>query len=137
MLGVPANSDSANWAVLFISTLAWGGIGGATSAMWSLHFHISVQRDYDPVENLWYFAQPLMGIVLGGVVFLIMGSGFLVVQADLSSQTGAMGARLLPAVIAVIVGFRQAVVLELIERVVGLLTPKPEPAESPTIEQSI
>ena len=111
------------WAVLFISTLAWGGIGGATSAMWSLYYHISVQRDYEPIENLWYYTQPLIGMVLGGIVFLIMGAGFLVVDATPTVGVGSMGARLVPAVIAVIAGFRQTVVLDLIERIVGLIVP--------------
>jgi hypothetical protein len=118
------NSDQLNWAVLFLSTLAWGGIGGVTSALWSLHHHISVARDYDPVENLWYFSQPVMGIVLGGIVFLVMGAGFLVVQVDLSTTSdAALGARLLPAAIAVIAGFRQSMVLDLIERVIALIIP--------------
>lgn len=122
LLGVPGASESVGWAVLFISTLAWGGIGGATSAMWSLYYHISVQRDYEPIENLWYYTQPLIGMVLGGIVFLIMGAGFLVVEATPTVGVGSMGARLVPAVIAVVAGFRQTVVLDLIERIVGLIT---------------
>lgn len=126
LLGVPPTSDAVGWAVLFVSTLAWGGIGGATAAMWSLYYHISVQRDYEPIENLWYYTQPLIGMVLGGIVFLIMGSGFLIVQATPTAGTGAIGARLVPAVIAVIAGFRQAVVLDMIERIVGLIAPTPK-----------
>lgn len=137
MLGVPANSETLGWAVLFISTLAWGGIGGATSALWSLYYHISVQRDYEPIENLWYYTQPLIGMVLGGIIFLIMGSGFLVIQAN--PTEGGMGARLIPAMIAVVAGFRQTVVLELIERIVGLITPSKEEsgAEMSTEELTI
>ncbi len=123
LLGVPGASEAVGWAVLFISTLAWGGIGGATSAMWSLYYHISVQRDYEPIENLWYYTQPLIGMVLGGIVFLIMGAGFLVVDATPTVGVGSMGARLVPAVIAVIAGFRQTVVLDMIERIVGLIMP--------------
>lgn len=126
LLGVPPASASVGWAVLFISTLAWGGIGGATAAMWSLYYHISVQRDYEPIENLWYYTQPLIGMVLGGIVFLIMGSGFLVVQATPTAGDAAIGARLVPAVIAVIAGFRQTVVLDMIERIVGLIAPTPK-----------
>lgn len=119
------NLDAAGgvWVTLLISTLAWGGIGGVTSALWSLHYHISVARDYDPVENLWYLTQPLLGMVLGGIVYLIMASGFLVVQADLSQPDAALGAKLLPAAVAVVAGFRQTMVLDLIERVVKLLAP--------------
>ena len=133
LLGVPVDSERLNWAVLFMSTLAWGGIGGVTSALWSLYYHISIQRDYDPVENLWYYSQPVLGMVLGGIVFLIMGAGFLVVQVDLAGQDAALGARLLPAAIAVIAGFRQTVVLDLIERAIALIAPsKSEDSTLPT-----
>jgi hypothetical protein len=122
-LGVPMNSEQLNWAVLFISTLAWGGIGGVTSALWSLYHHVSVARDYDPVENLWYYSQPVLGMVLGGIVFLVMGAGFLVVQVDLAAQEAALGARMLPAAIAVVAGFRQNMVLDLIERIISVILP--------------
>ena len=132
LLGVQPDSERLNWAVLFLSTLAWGGIGGVTSALWSLYYHVSIQRDYDPIENLWYYSQPVLGMVLGGMVFLIMGAGFLIVQVDLSGAEAALGARLLPAAVAVIVGFRQTVMLDLIERAIGLIAPA-KPEEEPTL----
>lgn len=132
LLGVTPDSERLNWAVLFLSTLAWGGIGGVTSALWSLYYHISIQRDYDPIENLWYYSQPVLGMVLGGIVFLIMGGGFLIVQVDLSGADAALGARLLPAAVAVIAGFRQTVVLDLIERAIALITPA-KVEEEPTL----
>jgi hypothetical protein len=131
LLGIPIDSEQLNWAVLFLSTLAWGGIGGITSALWSLYHHISVARDYNPVENLWYYSQPMLGMVLGGIVFLIMGAGFLVVQVNLDTQDVALGARLLPASIAVIAGFRQNMVLDLIERLIGLIIPTQAQATQP------
>ncbi len=111
-----------------------------TSALWSLYHHISVERDYNPVENLWYYSQPVLGMVLGGIVFLIMGAGFLVVQVDLDAQDAALGARLLPAAIAVVAGFRQNMVLDLVERIVSLIVPSRPDADStlqPTVQQSI
>jgi hypothetical protein len=138
MLGVEVTSPQLNWAVLFISTLAWGGIGGVTSALWSLYHHISVERDYDPVENLWYYSQPVLGMVLGGIVFLVLGSGFLVVQVDLSAQDAALGARLLPAAVAVVAGFRQSMVLDLMERIISLIVPEQKETSSalqPVVEQ--
>ncbi len=138
LLGIPMESEQLNWAVLFLSTLAWGGIGGVTCALWSLYHHISVVRDFDPVETLWYYSQPLLGMVLGGIVFLIMGAGFLVVQVDLSTQnaaqnSAALGARLLPAAVAVIAGFRQNMVLDLIERIIALIIPGQAEEEKPTL----
>lgn len=139
-LGVPLESPQLSWAVLYLSTLAWGGIGGVTSALWSLYHHISIERDYDPVENLWYYSQPVLGMVLGGIVFLIVGAGFLVVQVDLNAQDAALGARLLPAAIAVVAGFRQNMVLDLVERIVSLIVPgRPETDSTlqPAVQQPI
>lgn len=132
-LGVPLDSPQLSWAVLYLSTLAWGGIGGVTSALWSLYHHISVDRDYNPVENLWYYSQPVLGMVLGGIVFLIVGAGFLVVQVDLNTQDAALGARLLPAAIAAVAGFRQNMVLDLVERIVSLIVPS-QPSTDSTLK---
>ncbi len=135
LMDVDANSEGLVWAMLFLSTLCWGGIGGVTSALWSLHYHVSVARDFDRVENIWYLEQPVLGMVLGGIVYLIMASGFLVVNAQLAGTDAALGARLLPAAIAIVAGFRQTVVLDLIERVVKLLAPAPgdEGSQGPSI----
>lgn len=134
-IGVQPGSATVNLITLLLSTLAWGGIGGVTGALWSLHYHVSVVRDFDKAENLWYIEQPILGMVLGGIVYLIMAAGFLVVQVDLSSPQAALGAKLLPAAVAVVAGFRQNMVLDLIDRVVSLLVPGKDsarPSESPT-----
>jgi hypothetical protein len=136
LLGVEVTSPQLNWAVLFLSTLAWGGIGGVTSALWSLYHHVSVVRDFDPVENLWYYTQPVLGMVLGGIVFLVLGAGFLVVQVDLAAQDAALGARLLPAAVAVVAGFRQNMVLDLIERLVALILPG-QPQDKSTLQTGV
>lgn len=129
LLGSGTATAELNWVMMLISTVCWGGIGGVTGALWSLHYHVSVRRDFDRTENLWYFVQPLMGMVLGAMVYLIIGAGFLVVQVDLSAADAAFGARLLPATIALVVGFRQNVVLDMINRIVDLLTPGAAAAE--------
>jgi hypothetical protein len=123
LLGTTGTSEELNWVMMLISTVCWGGIGGVTGALWSLHYHVSVRRDFDRAENLWYFVQPIMGMVLGAMVYLIIGAGFLVVQVDMSAADAAFGARLLPATIALVVGFRQNVVLDMIDRIVNLVTP--------------
>lgn len=121
---------AAALAVILISTLAWGGIGGATGGLWSLHYHVSVRRDFDKNEMLWYLEQPILGMVLGGIVYLIMAAGFLVVQVDLATPEATLGAKLLPATLAVVAGFRQNLVLDLIDRIVNLLVPRPESPRS-------
>lgn len=135
--GMAATSAGINWVTLLMATVCWGGIGGVTGALWSLHYHVSIRRDFDKVENLWYFTQPILGMVLGGIVYLIIASGFLVVQVDLGAPDAALGARLLPAAIAVVVGFRQNLVLDLIDRIVQLLTPAKQPETPPPTQPTI
>ena len=55
------------------------------------------------------------------------------IPLDLAGQDAALGARLLPAAVAVIAGFRQTVVLDLIERAIALIAPpKSDDATLPT-----
>ncbi len=60
---------------VFISALAWGGLGGVVAGFYSLPWHI-LRRDYDSQYNIFYFVEPLMGVILGGIMFLILNTGF-------------------------------------------------------------
>ncbi len=124
--GQDASSALVNQALPFLSTLLWGGIGGVVSALWSLHWHISSQLDFDRDYILWYLEQPLLGIVLGGIIYLIMGTGFLALQTNLASEPANLGARMLPSTIAFVGGFRQNLVYSLIDRIVQLIIPQPQ-----------
>ncbi|HEY64280.1 MAG TPA: hypothetical protein G4O02_06875 [Caldilineae bacterium] len=122
--GRAVSSTLVSQAIPFLSTLLWGGIGGVVSALWSLHWHISDQLDFDKDYVMWYLEQPLLGIVLGGIVYLIMGTGFLVLQTDLTVESANLGARLLPSTLAFVGGFRQNLVYSLIDKIVQLINPR-------------
>ena len=65
------------------NTMMWGGIGGVVGALYSLWWHISEQQDFDRHYLMWYLVQPMLGLVLGGIVFLLMAGGFLLLQVNL------------------------------------------------------
>ncbi|QLQ06240.1 MAG: hypothetical protein HZY76_09445 [Anaerolineae bacterium] len=96
MTGLDPTSTVVVQAVPFISTLVWGGIGGAVGALYSLWYHISDQRDFDREFLVWYYTQPLLGMVLGGIVYLLFMTGMMVLQGG-SAATDSLGA---PAAIA-------------------------------------
>ena len=108
--------------VPLLNTAIWGGIGGVVGALYSLWWHVSDQQDFTPQYNLWYWIQPVMGFILGAVIFLVIGSGFLAVQGSFASTNDVL--QYFPALIAVLGGFRQKFVYELFDRIMQAVTPQ-------------
>jgi hypothetical protein len=105
----------------FWNTLMWGGIGGVIGALYALWWHVSDQQDFDRQYMMWYLVQPIMGVVLGGIVFLLLTGGFLLLQIKPSDPNA--GARLLPYLVAVLAGFRQNFIYNQLDRLIGLFAP--------------
>ncbi len=119
-----------------LNTMIWGGIGGVVGALYTLWWHISETQNFDRNYMMWYMVQPLMGLVLGGVMFLILTGGFLILNVDISSDKASTGARLLPYLTAVLAGFRQNFIYEQLERLMALFTPatnKTSSGEGPSV----
>ncbi len=121
-MGVASTSLVLSQAMPFLSTLFWGGLGGSIGALWSLWYHISERRDFDREYQMWYLTQPIMGMVLGGLVYLLFATGLLVLQAGAQTNSESLGVRLLPSLIAAIGGFRQNFVYEQLGRIVELFS---------------
>ena len=62
---------------------------GSWARSYSLWWHISEQQDFDRHYLTWYLVQPLLGLVLGGIVFLLMAGGFLLLQVNLQDPNAA------------------------------------------------
>ncbi len=112
--------------VPFGVSLMWGGIGGVVGALYSLWWHVAQKQDFDRRYTMWYLVQPIMGFILGGIVYLIISTGFLALQGSVPSVESAIGVQLFPALVAVLGGFRQQFVYELLERIIRVLTPSSE-----------
>ena len=117
-----------------VNTMIWGGIGGIVGALYALWWHISEQQDFDPNYLTWYLVQPLMGVVLGGIIFLILAGGFLILQVNLADEKATQGARLLPDLTAVLAGFRQNFVYQQFDRLIALFTPSQKSGNGTTGE---
>ena len=117
------------------NTMAWGGIGGVVGSLYSLYWHAAVEQDFDKQYVMWYIVQPIMGVILGGIVYLIIAAGFISIQvlaAQAPTFTDAAQAMANPAVkafhsvVACVAGFRQRFVYEMLDRIVQVLTPQPK-----------
>jgi hypothetical protein len=107
------------------TTMVWGGIGGVVGALYSLHWHVSVLQDFDKQQWMYYVVHPIMGVILGGIIYLVASAGFLAMGADVT-RLNEEQLRWLPALIACLAGFRQKFAYELLDRVMQVLGRKPE-----------
>ncbi len=133
--GAAPASFSMEYIFPLWNTMAWGGIGGVVGSLYSLYWHAAVEQDFDKQYLMWYIVQPIMGIILGGIVYLIIASGFISIQVlagqagtfEQAAQTMANPAvKAFHSVVACVAGFRQRFVYEMLDRVVQVLTPKPK-----------
>jgi len=90
-----------------LGTLMWGGIGGVVGGLWSLWKHVARDQDFDKQHTMWYLTQPIMGIILGGVIHLLFMAGVLVVQTSSTSAQATAAVHWFPSLVACLVGFRQ------------------------------
>lgn len=118
-----------DWMVATWLPGLFGGLGGVFGALWILNKHITIVRDFDPIHTMWYITNPILGIALGVVTYLLVrGGGWL--GAKLVTDTGDFS--MTPAltftliVLCVIVGFKQNVLWALIDRFVKTVIPAQE-----------
>lgn len=115
-INLPWLSDTLAYA---ISSAAWGGLGGIVAAISALWRHVSVEMDFSKSYWMWYIANPIMGIFLGVVMYLLMVAGLF--SLTLSSPSDQITSPLIIYFIAFVVGFRQNVAWDLIKRVTNVM----------------
>ena len=116
------------------NTAAWGSVGGVLGALYSLYWHAAKVKDFDKQYLMWYVVQPVIGVIIGALVYVIIGAGFITLIGETASgqQTPL---QLFPYAVACIAGFRQRFILEVVDRMIQFLTganaQKEPPAEQP------
>ncbi len=94
-----------------VITLFWGAIGGILSATHSLWWHTSEAQDYDHRFNASYVVRPVVGMILGGLIYAIIALAFDTFSLDLP---GNLLLGLIPSLLALIAGFRSGQLLRLV-----------------------
>jgi len=124
--------DPSALSVLW-NTMAWGGLGGVLGAFYSLYWHAAKKKDFDKQYMMWYTVQPVIGLLVGGLIHLLFGAGFLTAVSKASTTTGVVLSAL-PYAVACIAAFRQRFILEIIDQVIQLVTPKSTEAKQQSRE---
>lgn len=104
---------------LLVNSLVWGGFGGVVGALYALWKHIAADQDFDPQFSLWYITNPILGISLGGFVYLVIQAGFLSLTAGASGGEVIQSAAVI-YVFAWICGFKQNVIYEIVRRILDV-----------------
>ncbi|MDQ7030875.1 MAG: hypothetical protein Q9O62_14425 [Ardenticatenia bacterium] len=111
--------------------MIWGGIGGTIGSMYVLRKYVS-NRQFDRGYNVHYWAHPIMGAVLGAIVYYLFVGGFFIVGAI--SQTDVLldpAQRVLTAtspmliLIALAFGLVQYEAYKMLYRILKAVTGKP------------
>lgn len=100
-----------------------GGIGGVAAILTNLSFQVSVRQEFNRQLLMKYLVQPIMGFILGAVIFFIVSTGFLVVS---SSDTPGTTILIIQMLLGFIAGLSQDVVYKLIDSIVQRLSPRTE-----------
>lgn len=104
---------------IILNSLIWGGFGGVVGALYALWKHIAKEQDFDAQYALWYVTNPILGLALGGFVYLLIQAGFLSLTAGASNGETINSAAVI-YVFAWICGFKQNVIYEIVRRILDV-----------------
>ncbi len=110
LFGLPVAQE----LVVLLRALAWGTLGGVLGALFNMPWFAQF-REYDPAYNMSYFARPLLGLVIGGVLFLFSLVGLVVGNIVLPGSNESLGPVFLYP-IAALAAFKQEYVLEYLDQ---------------------
>jgi hypothetical protein len=107
---------------MIIFSAGLGGLGGIVSAMSALWRHTAEEINYSSQYQLWYVINPILGVFLGLVAFLIMMAGIVSLTGEISQDSITF-----PYVVyllAFLLGFQQNVAWDLIRRFRNVFLPE-------------
>ena len=99
---------------ILLGSVVWGLLGSSLDMLRELHTRFA-RQELDPYRIYWYFAHPLIGAGLGGIIFLLIFAGLLAVgQTEilpLAEGTGGFNPSL-PFVLSALAGFEQKNIIQ-------------------------
>jgi hypothetical protein len=107
-------SENLIWTILI------GGVGGVTGALYGLWTHVARDRDYDPQFALWYYSNPIMGLLMGLLAYFLVQVGVVAISGgqNFSASPYTMW------ILAFAVGFQQNLALSLLNAVLKRIIPQ-------------
>lgn len=82
---LPASLRTASYCLIF------GGIGGCVYCLRGVYLNAAVHKRWDTGWLIWYFVRPVVSTVLGGVSYLFVKSGLLLLGASQEPDSSELG----------------------------------------------
>ena len=117
----------------WVTALA-GGVGGVFGSLFELLRGL-IKKTFYRQQVMYYAAKPIMGFLLGVVAYFIIQAGFLVFEVTLNSYVEDFAAAIasietiIQIGVGLIVGFRQQMALEWVDKIVQRFSPTAEKLE--------
>jgi hypothetical protein len=107
-------------------TIISGGLGGWFGAIYNFWAHVARDQDYDPQFALWYYTNPIIGLSLGVLVYVIAQAGIGMLGLGGADNEVSFQVTFGVYVLAWAVGFQQNLALSLVNSVLKKLIPQDE-----------
>lgn len=66
---------------LFVASALAGGFGGVVYCMRGVYQAVSAEKNWDSDWFVWYILRPVNSVVMGGVSYIVLKAGLLVLEA--------------------------------------------------------
>lgn len=74
-----------------IYSVLFGGVGGCVYCLRAVYLNASVHQRWDNHWLIWYFVRPVISCVLGGISYLFVNSGLLLLGASRDPESSQLG----------------------------------------------
>jgi hypothetical protein len=68
-----------------------GGIGGCVYCLRGVYLNACVKKKWDEVWHPWYYIRPFVSLVCGGISYLFLKAGLLVLEARSTNDATDLG----------------------------------------------
>lgn len=70
---------------------AIGGVGGCVYCLRGVYINACVRKQWDDEWKPWYFIRPIVSIVCGGVSYLFLRAGLLILESSAHPDSSELG----------------------------------------------
>ncbi|MDI6766222.1 MAG: hypothetical protein QME52_05305 [Bacteroidota bacterium] len=68
-----------------------GGLGGVVYCLRGVYLNASVRKQWDPVWVPWYYIRPFVSLACGGISFLFLKAGLLLLESAQNADSTDLG----------------------------------------------
>jgi hypothetical protein len=68
-----------------------GGLGGVVYCLRGVYLNASVRKQWDPAWVPWYYIRPIVSLACGGISFLFLKAGLLLLESKQNTDSTDLG----------------------------------------------